>query len=201
MRKVLYLGLDPSRFECDGDLIHCPIIKTVTRPREEIKWVLDDAPEFTHLIFSSQNGVRYFFEAVGPCSAVQIFCVGQATAEAVRARGYACQAAFKERQEGVIDLLRPLNLNEAYIGVPCAVGARGVLGFYLAMRDIRHQLIPLYQTVPKEDVVLPELDRIDELVFTSPSCVDAFFAKKKPTHQKLRAIGPVTKERLNYYLF
>ncbi|MCH9614847.1 MAG: hypothetical protein SP1CHLAM54_00630 [Chlamydiia bacterium] len=199
MRKVLYLGLDPSRFECDGDLVHCPVIKTVNRPREEIEWALSDALEFTHLIFSSQNGVRYFFDAVPELGSIEIFCVGEATAGAVRDRGYECQVAQKERQEGVIDLLRPLDLNGAYVGVPCAVGARGTLGYYLARQDVRHQIIPLYTTVPRE-VDIPSLDHVDELVFTSPSCVDAFFAKRRPTHQTLRAIGPVTKERLNRYL-
>lgn len=199
MRQVLYLGLDPARFECDDTLIHCPIIETAPRPKAQLKWALDDLDEYTHLIFSSQRGVRYFFDLAEEIKTPQLIAVGEATASAIRERGKTCLVAAKERQEGVIDLLRVQNLEQAYICVPCAEGARGILGNYLALRDVRHQIVPLYKTVPRA-CELPELSTIDELVFTSPSCVDAFFARLKPSGQHLRAIGPVTSERLQRYL-
>src|SRR5271167_1269331 len=68
MKTILYLGTDPTQFEARGKaaghLIHYPVIKIVPRPVDhpEIRQAFDDVDEYTHLIFTSKNAVKIFFD-------------------------------------------------------------------------------------------------------------------------------------------
>jgi uroporphyrinogen-III synthase len=58
--------------------------------------------------------------------------------------------------------------------------------------------IDLYETVAQRVEPVPDLRLFDEIVFTSPSTVDAFFEifGHIPSGKKIVAIGPVTADRL-----
>lgn len=191
-KRILHLGLKaPSPIQ-DQEIVHCPIIQI--RPRT---FKIDTTP-FTHLIFTSKTSVDLFPQFQDK----QVIAVGHATALRLMERGIpVTETALDERAEGIIDILERKNLKDAHILWPHSAGSRPTLRQYLEKRGIRFQELILYDTVPLQPDPLPDLTKIDEIVFTSPSTVDAFlqFFGAIPK-KRLKAIGPVTEAHLEAHL-
>ncbi len=147
--------------------------------------------QFTHVIFTSQEAVRYLDQPLGD---KQVIAVGEATANAARSRGGVPLIAAPSTQEGVIALLQTRDLSDGFLFFPHSVKAReGLIQF---LRSYRHVCLPLYDTVFQKPEPVPDLDAIDEIVFTSPSTVEGFLRifGALPQNKKLTAIGPITQE-------
>lgn len=212
MKTLLYLGTDPTEFESrgrvDGHLIHYPVIKIVPRSVDhpEIKAALDDLPAYTHLIFTSKNAVKVFFGMLAslqiPIDAIQSktsIAIGEVTASHLRMRGLNPQhISSEETQEGVVKLLNQLSLEDAYVFLPRSSLSRPVLAQFFHERQIRMQACDLYDTVSQVIYPKPDLDHVDEIVFTSPSTVKAFMEifGQLPKDKKCLAIGPITEQAL-----
>ncbi|CCB88314.1 hydroxymethylbilane synthase [Simkania negevensis] len=206
---TLYLGLDPSNFKTENTLIHCPIIQIFPRDFNlpQIQYVFDDIPKYTHFIFTSKVGVNVFFDCLAHyqygidiLEGKEIIAIGESTAKAARARGaHVTQVAKEETQEGIIRMLAVQNLDHAFVFLPCSALSRPDLAHFLMIKRIRHQLCKLYDTRAVELKNRPALEEIDEIVFTSPSTVDAFkkIFGEIPKNKKLIPIGPITQSKLN----
>ncbi len=205
----LYLGLNPKNYSTKNHLIHFPIIKTIPRNfnEEEIALAFRDLKEYTHLIFTSQVTVSLFFECMAyygwnrkQIEGKEILVVGKQTAKAVESHGFQVSAiAVDERQEGIIELLALKNLKEAYVFYPSSSLRRPDLAYFLMLLHVRHQCCFLYDTqmkIPKEKA---NLSNIDEIIFTSPSTVDAFLNlfKTFPKNKKIIAFGLITQKRID----
>jgi uroporphyrinogen-III synthase len=212
MKTTLYLGTDPTTFESEGHasghLIHYPVIKIVPRSLDhpEIKQVYAELKEFTHLIFTSKNAVKVFSEhlaelkeSIKVLKAKTVIAIGTVTAAHLSIRGLAPQFVAKEEtQEGVVKLLSPMLVEHAYFFMPRSSLARPVITNFFQERSIRFQACDLYDTVTQILEPKPDLERVDEIVFTSPSTVSAFLEifGNLPKKKKLIAIGPVTEQAL-----
>jgi len=198
MAKVLYLGTNPENYQYIEGMVHYPIIQTV--PLEVPTHLLDDFPKYTHILFTSKNGVRIFFQAFkGSLERKQIVAIGKSTAAALLQEGHQPDhVASQESQEGVIELLEAQDLSVAYIFYPRSSLARKNLENFMLERRIRHQICDLYTTVFEKPDPLPDLRQFDEIIFTSPSTVKAFLAAfgSIPPDKKLTSIGPITEEEL-----
>lgn len=153
------------------------------------------------MIFTSKNAVAIFFQTVGKIglSGKAIVAIGQSTASRLALEGcLPTHIAQEETQEGIITLLRPMDLKEAYILLPHSALARHTLENFFLERGIRHQMCDLYDTVAQKIEPVPDLNTIDEIVFTSPSTVRAFVEifSHIPHNKKLTCLGPITKEEL-----
>lgn len=212
MKRVLYLGTDPTQFECsghfEGHLIHFPVIKIVPKPLDDpfLKRAYDDLDEYTHCIFTSKNAVVVFAEHLKALqkdpkeiAKKEIIAIGAVTAAHLTIHGMPAQhVAAQEQQEGLIHLLNELDLDDAYLFLPRSSLARPLLTNYFLEREIRHQSCDLYDTHTQLFSEVPDLRQIDEIVFTSPSTVHAFLEifKTLPSGKKLTAIGPITEQTL-----
>ena len=208
MKTILYLGTDPTYFPEEGNVIHYPIIRIVPRSLKdpELKSALDDLSEYSHLIFTSKNAVRIFFEYAKKLFSDLSFlegkkfaAVGKVTAEHLLMEGFAPSIiAQEETQEGLIKELSSLDLEDAYIFFPRSSLSRPVLLDFLQQRGVRHQACDLYDTLSHPIDPRPDLNMIDEIVFTSPSTVEAFYALFGfiPKEKKLVVSGPITEEAL-----
>jgi len=196
MRKVLYLGTHLPSEPCQDALVHLPIIHTV--PRKIPESIVADFSEYSHLIFTSPNAVAHFFDQASALH-WKFIAVGKSTAQALSKRNLSADfIATDESQEGVVALLKMLDLDDAYLLLPRSSKARGVLDHFLRLRAIRHQIFHLYDTktlIPKK---LPDLSQFDAVFFTSPSTVEAFVQVfgQMPSHINVLWRGPVTKEAL-----
>ena len=188
--KILYLGTDPSRYLHTGELIHYPVIRTIPIPALE-EAVKQAWPRVTHLIFTSPTAVKHWLSVSSFSEQKQFIAIGPATASLLQQPLIAPFAT----QEGVIALLDTLDLSCAYLLLPRSSRARPRLTNYLQRRGIDFLAFDLYQTVPCDPGPLPEFD---EIVFTSPSTVEAFLQLHGsiPRAKKVTAIGPVTKSAL-----
>lgn len=211
-KKCLYLGTDPSSHETDCEIIHVPFIEIVPRDFDsfEIQHQFDDIFEYTHIIFTSKNAVRVFFDALAYYQIDQevllditILCIGPVTDRELQKHKITHQITAKNStQEGIIELLELLDLDKAYIFNPRSSRSRPTISSYLRVRKVRHQMCDLYDTKVKLLSDLPDLERFHEVVFTSPTAVDAFFSffSSVPSTLILKTIGPITEHALNKQL-
>ncbi|MDR3624193.1 MAG: uroporphyrinogen-III synthase [Chlamydiales bacterium] len=200
MKRVLYLGLDPARY--GKPVYHLPLIQVVEKNLNDTcyKQMWEHFSQFSLVIFTSQNVVKILCNALADRQLLELLhekkliCIGMATQNALFEYGFNGIVAKKETAEGVIELLQEClsNDNVLYLHSSCA---RVVIREFLKERGIQHFSQPIYDTellFPKE---LPSLDEFEEIVFTSPSTVDAFLKifKVFPKNISLLAIGPITK--------
>ncbi|HNA62653.1 MAG TPA: uroporphyrinogen-III synthase [Rhabdochlamydiaceae bacterium] len=198
---TLYLGTDPSSVKHVEGLIHYPVIRTI--PLSVPSHIWDDFSEYTHILFTSKNGVSIFLaQCSKPLTDKQLIAIGAATA--ARLREHQIEPHFvaeEESQEGVIELLRLQDLTDAYILYPRSSLARKKLENFFIERQIRYQVCDLYETHFQKIEPVPNLSEIKEIIFTSPTTVRGFLEiyGKLPRDKKLTCIGPVTEEELRKY--
>jgi len=177
-------------------VFHYPVIRTERIDSPELKSAL--TLPFTHLIFTSKNGVRYW---PGDLSGVQAIAIGAATAEEARLRRAAVSVAKEATQEGVASHLQTLRLEGAFLVYPRSRRARPFLGEYMKAKEIPHFAFDLYDTVFQKPEPVPNLADFDEIVFTAPSAVEGFIRifSAVPERIALTPIGPITKKALEDY--
>lgn len=197
--STLFFGVDHSSHP---EAVHIPLIQIAYRKKTdlEVKAFLDDVPEFTHLVFTSKHGVQALMQLITADEIREkvIISIGAKTTAALTSFGIRVQHTAKEEtQEGVLHELNLLDLRNAYIGIPCSSRARGLLPTLLAYRGVRHLIGHLYDTILIEDAALPDLDSVKEIIFSSPSTVDAFkkYTDSFPRHLSVQFQGAITKQR------
>lgn len=208
---ALYLGLNPPHSWDKGPLIHFPVIRIIPRSvySPEIQTAYQELSAFSHLIFTSQTAVNLFFSYADilkidrqlieqiPCIAV-----GSATAKAItKNRGNIALTAQQETAEGVVDVLKEIKIERRAFFWPHSAGSRPIIRDFFKTNNIKYQECIFYETHPIDPLSgsLPDLTKVKELIFTSPSTVDAFLHLygSFPNNIQLTTIGPVTQAYLN----
>ena len=194
-KKILYLGLDPSRYP--EKVTHYPIIRTVPRPfdSKEMVRVFANFDHYTHLIFTSRTAVSILQERNLSFEKKVLIAVGKATAGLLERVDFVAQ---DERAEGIVELLMQLDLREGHLFWPHSALSRPVIRNFLEAAGIRYTDCILYDTLPNRVEPIPSLDEFDEIVFTSPSTINAFLDLfgSFPKDKILTAIGSVTENKL-----
>lgn len=210
MKRTLYLGTDPSMCTAKGHIIHYPVIQIVPRTikDEQISQMLAQFDAFTFVILTSKNAVKILSslmkQAEKNLHRKTICAIGRITALYLEKCGVKVDLlAAEETQEGLIDLLQPRDLQQEYILYPKSSRARPLFRQFLEQHQVRHFACDLYDTIPQKPVPSPDLDTIDEIIFTSPSTVETFFEiyPSIPSHITLTPIGPVTESALRILLY
>lgn len=205
MKNILYLGTDPTYYKAEGKLIHFPIIELISRPIEEIRPTLEKLKSFTHLIFTSKHGVSFFFQFlkalaidVNFIKGMTILAIGASTGRALDQEGVKYLLADEATQEGVIALLKQMPLKKASVLLPRSAQAREALTQFLEQQQIHYVILDLYDPMPTQIKPFFKLQEVDEVVFTSPSTVQAFFQmfKSIPSSLIFSSIGPITEKAL-----
>lgn len=208
-KKILYLGLDlPSELRNKKDVTHCPLIRIIPRPKEDpdIIHAFSQIGKYTHFIFTSKSAVKIFFDyaiAHGICLDTlnqKIFLsVGQKTAQQLKNFGVnKVTIATDETAEGMVSLLNSLNLDDSFIFWPHSALSRLLVSDWLQANQHTHYASIFYDTLINIPEHMPDIIDYDEIIFTSPSTIDAFCALfgKLPKNKILTCIGPVTQKHL-----
>lgn len=196
-----------------ANALECPSIKI--GPLED--YALRDAAisrlaEYRWLVFTSVNGVKYFWQGLAKAgkdaralAGAKIAAIGPATAKALRDRGiepdlvpqtYVAEAVAEA-------MIQADALGGARVLLPRAAKARPALPDALAKAGAAVDIVPLYETAPARDgggevAKLLEAGRLDCAAFGSSSTVENFLkiipAEKLAAHPETRlaAIGPIT---------
>jgi uroporphyrinogen-III synthase len=205
MRKKRLLVLGPSvpnflHNNTDYCVLHHPLIALRASLVSNSDLHLLSRAE--RLIITSKHAVSFLNQALTKAGLTTksnyVYCVGKASAQAAHIQfpSAAIKIASNEQQEGVIDMIikdRPKS-----VAWPRSTKARSLLSTTLLEEGIDLIDVPLYE--PFATNIYPSLTNIDEVFFSSPSTVDAFFAlftTQEMSYLSFSAIGPITKNQLH----
>lgn len=208
-KPSLYIG---TKTDLEEGIDWIPFIKTVPKSFElfSIRHQFADLKEYTHIIFTSKNTVQYFFQALKYFQYHQdvlkdkiFICIGEASKKVLMNYGsFHVILAKKPTQEGIVDTLSCLSIKTGYLFYPRSSRARPFLTNTLKAWGVRVQICDLYDTVAELPSSLPDLTKYKEVIFSSPSTIEAFSLafSSVPKSLKLKAIGPITEYCLKDFL-
>ena len=202
MKKRLYFGLECPQCD-DVIMIHYPLITTLPRNDHEIQKGLMFAKGCSHIIVTSKMAVRYLFDC-HPIFAPNVcfISVGKATTEEVKKYGnFHILTSLDECQEGVILLISSILSPSTSFFWPHSSLSRNDLKDFLKNCNAPFFECVFYEThktLPNNHI---SFDDVDELFFSSPSTVEAFFEffKKLPEEKQVLTQGKVTERTLKKY--
>ncbi|MFN3406400.1 MAG: uroporphyrinogen-III C-methyltransferase [Caldimicrobium sp.] len=209
--------LSQALFELGAEIIEIPTIEIRPIFTEETQGFLKSISSYDYLIFTSENGIKYFFEALFKLGLdlrvlgnVKIAVIGPSTEKALLNRGLL--ADFKPSQnftqEGLIEVFQHINLLKKKILIVRAKKARENLPQALQAMGAKVDILPIYETIkPKESLekLKEVISSLDLITFTSSSTVENFIDLLKEGNLKLSdrticaSIGPITSETLRKY--
>jgi uroporphyrinogen III methyltransferase/synthase len=191
--------------------ISFPTIKIV--PPEDwhkLDAAIEALASYDWLIFTSANGVQYFFERllekqkdIRDLKGIKICCIGPATARQIEDKGIKVDLVPEQFiAEGILQSFAAMDLRGRKILIPRAAKARDVLPEGLKKLGASVDVVTTYQTVnsgkKKEELAaLISNNKVDVITFTSSSTVTNFVEImgrdfKLPAHVNVACIGPVT---------
>jgi uroporphyrinogen III methyltransferase/synthase len=191
--------------------IYFPTIKIVPPANwHGLDEAIDILTTYNWLIFTSANGVQFFFERlweknkdIRDLKGIKICCIGPATARQIEDKGIKVDLIPEQFiAEGILQSFAAMDLKGRRILIPRAAKARDVLPEGLKKLGASVDVVAAYQTVnsgnKKEDLaVLISDNKVDVITFTSSSTVTNFVEIMGhdftlPEQVDVACIGPVT---------
>jgi uroporphyrinogen III methyltransferase/synthase len=177
---------------------------------EKLDGALGRIGDYQWIVFTSANGVAFFFERlrelggdIRDLKGIRIAAIGPATASAVAALRIRVDLVPEEFvSEGVVKAFAKEDLAGSRVLLPRAAEARDVIPEGLAALGARCDIATTYRTV-RSDRTASELEplfadgKVDAITFTSPSTVKNFLGImgpgfRLPAGVRIACIGPVT---------
>jgi uroporphyrinogen III methyltransferase / synthase len=201
--------------ELGAECIEFPTIKIVPpSSRDGMDKAIQRLEGYNWLIFTSVNGVEYFFKRLFDSGKdirslwnIKVAAIGPKTAEAVRHRGIRPDLVPDEyRAEAVVEAFKNYDLKGSSILLPRAFEAREILPDELRQMGAQVDVVEAYRTVMPETgaeklAAMLEKGEIDMATFTSSSTVLNFLSMFKDKREDLlqwmkgvtvACIGPIT---------
>jgi uroporphyrinogen III methyltransferase / synthase len=192
-------------------VFHFPTIKIVPpRSWRGLDAALNVLDAYSWIIFTSANGVQYFFERlcaqghdIRDLQGISICCIGPATAKQVQARGIKVDLV-PERfiAEGILQAFGAMDLAGKRVLIPRAAKARDLLPEGLKKLGAAVDVVTAYQTInsgrkKEEFTALLSNNKVDIITFTSSSTVTNYVEIMGrdftlPGRVEVACIGPVT---------
>lgn len=202
---LLVTGTRSDVHKLPGKIIHQPLISIQPFNQEVLKSEITQSDRYEWLIFTSHYSVKLFFEALykegyDSRSLVnnKIVSVGQTTSKALLQYGIIPNLQpDNESSEGIVELLA--NEQPGTVLLPRSDLGLSVLPTALGERGWKVTVLPVYKNQLPDDSSPIDINSIDELLFSSPSCVTNFktiygsLPKSKYYHLR----GNETKKRFN----
>ncbi|PKN59846.1 MAG: uroporphyrinogen-III C-methyltransferase [Deltaproteobacteria bacterium HGW-Deltaproteobacteria-11] len=185
---------------------------SITQPSDwsELDRALSQLENYNWLIFTSANGVHFFFERlrqkgrdIRDLKGIKIGCIGPATARQIEDRGIRVDLVPDEFiAEGLLRSFASMNLSGKKILIPRAFRARDILPEGLKNQGASVDVVTAYQTIQsgrKKEELSAYIDagEVNVITFTSSSTVTNFVEIMGesfilPLNVKIACIGPVT---------
>lgn len=201
MKTILVVGPSVPQYlhhRKDICIRHEPCVLLQKIPYD--KNLLTEISHADGLIFTSKQACVFLAEDFPPPIEGVCFCIGEETARAVKETFTQAKIVLAPHptQEGVIECIKNYTQKEPLQTLlwPKSKAARQKLS--LALAPIRVIDCDLYAPLPITHTY--SFDGVDEILFTCPSSVDAFFScidRKEIPHISLSAIGPITLAKIN----
>ena len=183
------------------EYLHTPLIEIVALENfSELQAAAKRLQEFDYLLFTSRFAVKYWAESGGGFDVKNVVSIGAKTSEALQKLGVKniCQTA-KDDSYGVIDWFSAQKkgrvlIPRSNIALPIIPDGLKALGFEV-------ETITAYKNQMPANAQKVSLEKIDKIIFTSPSTVDNFVKLYGgiPKDKILETRGVVTEKRLLSY--
>lgn len=189
-------GALTARLHEEGaDVVELPVIEF-----QALEFAVPDVRAYDWVIFTSVNGVEYFYRQTRPERGPRYCCIGPATAEALRALGLEPEVVPAQYvAEGVVEALSREPLDGKRVLLPRAEVARDVLPEELQRLGAHVDVLPVYRTGPPpalaEQARTAFAVRPDWVTVTSSSTVRSLVEAagvEALRGVKLASIGPIT---------
>jgi uroporphyrinogen III methyltransferase/synthase len=198
-----------------AECLQCPTIKVAPPDSwEPLDQAIGDVAKYNWIVFTSVNGVRYFFERlfqqgldVRSLGHLRTAAIGPATADQLRRFGLNTDILPKTYQaESVVAAFAQIDIKGRKVLLPRAKEARAILPEELQRMGAQVDEVVAYQTLTADeesDTLIGALEKneVDMITFTSSSTVNNFRsllpAGRESTLMKgvaVACIGPITAE-------
>lgn len=200
--RILLPGTHPEKYKHLGTIIHRPLIKLV--PIDDYTAadaVLNNLAPYDWIVFTSTNGVKFFFErlnAIGhdarALHSTKVAAIGSTTAQMLR--GFGLLADMQPKLESSLALLEEFDKvgikGKRVLLVKPEVGSP-VLFEKLTAAGADVEVVVVYKNIDIEPEPV-DFDFIDQILFTSASTVRAFLKQygSVPAGVKVYCLGQPT---------
>jgi uroporphyrinogen III methyltransferase/synthase len=193
--------------EKGAQVLYAPAIEiTPIEPNGPLKKAIHAISDYYAIIFTSVNSVSIFFRNLTEMGmdtrelkGVKVIPIGSATATLLRSKGIVADFTPQEYTlEGIIEVLKGLDVAGNRFLLPRAEEARDVLVKFITDQGGSCDVIPIYATnLPAQRAPLSETP--DVVTFTSSSTADNFigmYGRKALDGTLIASIGPITSQTL-----
>jgi uroporphyrinogen III methyltransferase/synthase len=209
-RNVLATGTTCEEY-CDGqrNITHTPLVKIQKAQNNILHRILGEKMNsYQWIIFTSRYGVRFFFEILDEISydiralgTVKIASVGKTTTtELKKYHIYPELEPATESAEGLIACFKEAGITDHHILLPRSDKGMKYLSDELQALGNHVTDVPVYENTFNAEASKVDLSDIQEILFASPSGVDAFIRLygALPEGIPLIAKGKTTENRLKF---
>lgn len=197
--KILHLGNHPQRYSHLGVIVHRQLIRCEpVESNELITKCINNASRYDWIVFTSPNGIWFFFEklyAAGQDARVfattKFAVIGSASGQQLAKYGIRADICpSNESSKGLLEAFTDIDVIGKSFLLPQAKVSSPELPEGLSQRGAEITKLTLYETVEAdcEDI---DFDYIDKVLFTSGSTVRAFMNKftSLPEHVEALCLG------------
>ena len=180
--NILVTGTHREHFDKQGEVIHQPLIEIHRTSEVELTTKINQIKNYDWIFFTSRYSVQFFFETLhgmGKDSRylqnIRIASVGQVTSEALKTAGIIPDLQPEdESSEGLLRLIKAKQLEPGKIFIPRSNLGLKVLPEGLQKLGWEVETFAIYENKMPENLQPIDLNEIDKIVFSSPSCVTNF---------------------------
>jgi uroporphyrinogen III methyltransferase / synthase len=200
--RILLPGTHPEKYRHLGIIVHRPLIKSV--PLDDYKQadkVLKQLNSFDWIVFTSTNGVEFFFQRLNALGldtrsigTVKVAAIGQTTAEKLKTFGVLVDMQPKlESSIGLLEEFKKVSVKGKRILLVRPKVGSSVLLDGLADAEAAIEALVVYRNIEIEPEET-DFDFIDQILFTSGSTVRAFLKRYNsiPEGIKVYCLGQPT---------
>ena len=180
--NILVTGTQKEHFETLGKVIHQPLIEITRTSETGLLQKINDLKQFDWLFFTSRYSVKFFFETLRNAGKdsrylhhLQIASVGRVTSEALKTEGILpdLQPA-DESSEGLLQLMQEKGIQPGKVFIPRSELGLPVIPVGLKALGWEVETFATYTNKMPENTVALDLEDIEQIMFSSPSCVTNF---------------------------
>lgn len=204
---ILVTGTHKEHFESMGKVVHQPLIEITRTPEADLMQKIENLHHFDWLFFSSRFSVRFFFETLRDSGRdsrflhpLRIASIGRVTSDALKQEGISPDLqAEEESSVGLLKLIQEKGVDAGKVFIPRSNIGLTLLPDGLSSLGWEVETFPIYTNKLPEGTVALDLETVDKIVFSSPSCVSNFLQVYGvfPENKEFIFRGRETEKRFN----
>ena len=208
--KILLPGTHPEKYSHLGCIVHRPMIKLL--PLDDYSQAdptLKKLNSFDWLVFTSTNGVKFFFQRLNQIgldaralAPVKVAAMGKTTAEMLNAHGIVPDLTPKlESTLGLLDEFQKIGIKNKKLLLIRPQDPTSQLPDGLEKLNAKVSQTIVYKNVTIKPDLDIDFDYIDRILFTSASTIRAFFENYSqiPSHIEIFCLGQPTLDETKKY--